>query len=367
MKSKTLATLASVVVMSASTITMAQDRGKGDLRGGPPGGRDGGPPMGAGPERGPPQGVQERRSAPDAGERRVAPQERSGPRNVIRERGASERQPRRERAEQPRRHERSAGERERVRPKSDNDRGNVARGTKDDQKSQRATQQNRTPNAQRGEVERKETARDRSDRPNSKMAERRERLHQTRERLGREERQRFRSAFDFRSARVTNVRFDARIGTRIPRHVRLHAVPRTIIALIPDYTYYRYVVIDDVVCIVDPDTYEIVDVIDEGYYTVDRAQVASLDLTSRERGLILDSISPDFPQAEVRLRLALGAEIPTHVEIHSFPDVVLDRIPRLRRFGFIVAQDNVVIADPSDHATMDAMTPIMARPPATNQ
>ena len=350
MKSKTLATLASVVVMSASTITLAQERGRGDPRGGPPGGRDGGPPMGAGPERGPPQGVQERRSAPNVGERRAAPQEQSGPRDVNRERGASEKPQRRERAEQPRRPERSAAERERVRPKSEND--NMARGAKDDQKRERATQQNRTPpNMQRGEAERRETARDSSARPNSKVAER-ERLHQTRERLGREERQRFRSAFDFRSARVTNVRFNARIGTRIPRHVRLHEVPRTIISLIPDYTYYRYVVIDDVVCIVDPDTYEIVDVIDEGYYTVDRPQVASLDLTSWERALILDSISPDFPQAEVRLRLALGAEIPTLVEIHSFPEIVLDRIPRLRRFGFIVAQHDVVIADPSDHAIL---------------
>jgi len=330
MKCRSIAVTAGALLLGTATLASAQDRERG------------GPPMGAGPERGLPQAGPERGNAPQMREPRAAPQERPG--RGVEERGAVERQPPKGRAEQPNVRERSA-EQERARQRSEDQRNAAQRGAREQQDRERATRKRG-----RGEGQTDEAARNRGERPSAQIAERRERIHQTRERLAPDQRQLFRRDFDFRTARVTNARFDARIGTRVPRHVRLFAVPRAIITLVPDYTYYRYVVLDDRICIIDPDTYEIVDVIDEGYYAVGRPQVATLDLTSSERALVLDSISPDFPQADVRLRLALGGEIPARIEIHRFPDVVLDRIPKLRDFGFIVAQDTVVIADPRDHA-----------------
>jgi len=131
--------------------------------------------------------------------------------------------------------------------------------------------------------------------------------------------------------------------------VRLFAVPAAVLAIFPYYQDYRYVVEEDTICIVYPDTYEIVDVLDEGAYGPgSRPQVAGLTLTGRERTPVLDSIPPDFPQVRLRLRLALGAEIPANIELYEFAPLLLDQVPKLRDFRFVVSQDQVVIVAPLD-------------------
>ena len=64
--------------------------------------------------------------------------------------------------------------------------------------------------------------------------------------------------------------------------------------------------------------------------------------------MVLDSIASDFPPADVRIRLALGAEVPRSAELHAFPDAVLDRVPKLRDFRFVVVERDVVVVDPRD-------------------
>ena len=181
------------------------------------------------------------------------------------------------------------------------------------------------------------------------QAQRHQEIRSSREKLSSEQRGRLRSSFDMRQARVTNAKFNARVGTHIPRRVRLFAVPAAVLAIVPAYSYYRYVVLDDHICIVDPDTYEVVDVLDEGPSGPGpRPQMAALDLTSSEQRLVLDSVAGDFPPADVRVRLALGAEVPRSVELFPFPDPVVDRIPKLRDFRFVVAEREIVIVDPRD-------------------
>jgi len=65
---------------------------------------------------------------------------------------------------------------------------------------------------------------------------------------------------------------------------------------------------------------------------------------------VRDSIPRDFPDADVRLRLALGAEIPGDVEIYEFPAIVLDRVSQLRSYRFLVAEGQIVIVDPRDRS-----------------
>ena len=48
----------------------------------------------------------------------------------------------------------------------------------------------------------------------------------------------------------------------------------------------------------------------------------------------------------MRLRLALGAELPGDVELYEFPAIVLDRISRLRNHRFLVAERQIIIVDP---------------------
>jgi Protein of unknown function (DUF1236) len=173
-------------------------------------------------------------------------------------------------------------------------------------------------------------------------------VRQERTKLSVDQRARLRQAFPTGRDRVSRVHFTRRVGTRIPRSVALFAVPAAVFAIFPYYRDYRYTVIDDSICIVDPATYEIVDVLDEGAYPPAplRPQVAELHLSPSERALVLDSISPDFPQVPLQLRMALGAEIPEGVELHEFAPLVVDRVQRLREFRFLVAQDQLVIVAP---------------------
>ena len=178
-----------------------------------------------------------------------------------------------------------------------------------------------------------------------------EQLRQERAKLSRDQHFRLRRAFTINRDRVSRVQFARRVGARIPRSVRLFAVPAAVLAIFPYYRDYRYVVEEDTICIVDPDSYEIVDVLDEGIYAPSsRPQVAELALTGRERGLILDSIPPDFPQMRLRLRLALGAEIPANVELHEFAPLLIDQVPKLRDFRFVVSQDQILIVAPQDRS-----------------
>ncbi len=59
----------------------------------------------------------------------------------------------------------------------------------------------------------------------------------------------------------TNVRFNIRVGERVPSTVVYYDLPPTLIEIVPEYRSYRYVLVGDDIIIVDPDTGEIVDVI----------------------------------------------------------------------------------------------------------
>ncbi|WFT78151.1 DUF1236 domain-containing protein [Methylobacterium sp. CB376] len=60
---------------------------------------------------------------------------------------------------------------------------------------------------------------------------------------------------------LRDVHFSLSVGTAVPRSVTLHALPPAIISLVPAYRGFRYVLVNDEIVIIDPDTYEIVDVI----------------------------------------------------------------------------------------------------------
>jgi hypothetical protein len=51
-----------------------------------------------------------------------------------------------------------------------------------------------------------------------------------------------------------------------------------------------------------------------------------------------------------RLRLALGVEIPANVELYEFAPVILERIPKLSHFRFVVTEDQLVIVAPQDRS-----------------
>jgi hypothetical protein len=63
---------------------------------------------------------------------------------------------------------------------------------------------------------------------------------------------------------VTNVDFEIRPGVRIPRErdVKFYPLPREVVTIYPQWRGYEYILVKDKIVVVDPRTYEIVDVLD---------------------------------------------------------------------------------------------------------
>jgi Protein of unknown function (DUF1236) len=347
--------------------------GGGHPGGGQPGGVRSSGPAGAGPQR---------ENAPRATQPERGPRAEGGPRGMDRSQRTEPQQPnhQRERATE-RDHNRAASEgraeqrRNAERERSAERARSAERERKVDRdKSEQRRNAERDRNARARSVERERDGRnekrvddqqrrqgeqlDRRDRQvrdrvigGDRVAERHEEIRRARDRLAPNERQRFHTAFDFRRARINNARFDHHVGHRVPRHIHLYPVSHEIISFFPYYRGYSYVVVDDEICIVDPRTYEIVDVIDQGYYRGGpRQEVAGLSLSSAQIALVRDSIPRHFPATPLRLRLALGAEIPRDVEVYEFPAIVLDRVSELRDYRFLVVEEQIVIVDPRDHS-----------------
>ena len=135
------------------------------------------------------------------------------------------------------------------------------------------------------------------------------------------------------------------VGRTIPRSVRLHALPVAIVGIAPAYRGYQYVVLEDeTIVIVDPRTYVVVDVISQG-----GPGHATLTLTAADQRFMFTSLPKDR-RSDVRVRLALGAEVPRNVELLPFPSVAVERIPSVQRYRYIVSGDDIVVVDPTTTA-----------------
>lgn len=150
-----------------------------------------------------------------------------------------------------------------------------------------------------------------------------------------------------REARHTNVNFSINIGTRVPRDFRLQVIPTDIVSIVPAYRGYRYFIVNERVVIVHPTRYEIVEVIDvDGGPQRGGAVSASLDLSQDNIALILDRL-PNRRPADVRVDLALGAEVPSSVDLYEFPPDIVAEIPSIRSYRYVVLDRSVLIVDPS--------------------
>ena len=95
--------------------------------------------------------------------------------------------------------------------------------------------------------------------------------------------------------RATNVNFSINVGTRVPRSVHLVVLPASVISLVPQFRSYQYFVVNDQICIVDPRTYEIVEVISEPGRVAggENRGSARLVLTEDEKRIILQNVEFD--------------------------------------------------------------------------
>jgi hypothetical protein len=70
----------------------------------------------------------------------------------------------------------------------------------------------------------------------------------------------------FRSERIepeNNVNFSISVGSRVPREsVRLHPLPSQVVTIYPEWKGYEFIRVRDQILVVDPNTYEIVAVLE---------------------------------------------------------------------------------------------------------
>jgi len=144
-----------------------------------------------------------------------------------------------------------------------------------------------------------------------------------------------------RNVNRVNVSISVNVGTRVPRSVRLAALPASIIVVVPAYRNYRYFVVDDRICIVDPDSYEIVDIV-----VAEGASVA-LVLTEEERATILRGVDMSSGSTLALGALTVGSDVPRGIEVRTFPATVLQQVPKVRTYKFFTAENRIAIVDPS--------------------
>ena len=142
------------------------------------------------------------------------------------------------------------------------------------------------------------------------------------------------------------------VGSRIPRRHQLLRFAPALLALVPAYAAYRYLIVDDTICVVDPETYGIVDVIPSSIEQANSpsAERPALALSADQMQCIYSAIPKDQPRSDLHLRLALGAEIPRDVELFGFPEEGLACAPGLAGYRYILVEDDIVIVDPIDYA-----------------
>lgn len=61
---------------------------------------------------------------------------------------------------------------------------------------------------------------------------------------------------------VTNVNFSISVGTRVPRDVTFQPLPAEVVTIYPEWRGYNFILVHDQIVVIDPNTYEIIAVID---------------------------------------------------------------------------------------------------------
>jgi uncharacterized protein DUF1236 len=159
-----------------------------------------------------------------------------------------------------------------------------------------------------------------------------------------------------RNVQRQRINVSINIGTPLPRSIRLYRMPITIVSFEPAYRGYSYVLLEDeTIVIVDERTYLIVDVIPAGTQRADGPGRGYLTLSADDMRFIYRT-APRDRTANVRVRLALGAEVPRDVDLVAFPNDMVERVPDLRRYRYIVTENDIVIVDPDSHAVALVIT-----------
>ena len=107
--------------------------------------------------------------------------------------------------------------------------------------------------------------------------------------------------------------------------------------------------VDDQICIVEPSTYEIVELItlsENSAARADRPDAGRLVLTDEEGAILLQEIDMAGDSTLGLGTLAEGADVPRGVNVRVFPETIVQKIPKLKDYKFFTAEKRIAIVDP---------------------
>lgn len=152
----------------------------------------------------------------------------------------------------------------------------------------------------------------------------------------------------------TNVNFNISVGTNIPRNVRLYPLPAAVLAIVPQYRGYSYLVVRDEIVIVEPRSYRIVAVIPQsgGSHAATRTtrEDARVQLSAEQRARIRSSAQR---REIVRSEVVIGQPIPADVELYEFPESLYVEVPTVREYRYYTGPRGTVLVDPRQRRVIE--------------
>jgi hypothetical protein len=82
--------------------------------------------------------------------------------------------------------------------------------------------------------------------------------------------------------------------------------------------------------------------------TQNRGSAAPLVLTEAEKQIIVRNVDMDSGNTLGLGALTEGASVPRNAHVKTFPDAVVQQVPKVRNYKYVSAEDRVAIVDPQD-------------------
>jgi len=159
---------------------------------------------------------------------------------------------------------------------------------------------------------------------------------------------------------VENVNFSLSVGTVVPRDVRFQPLPADVVEVVPQYRGYNFFVVRDDIVIVDPSSYQIVDVLPRAGRAA-AAAPASRKMTFSDTDRAVIRKHARSARTEQRTtgsstsstRVRVGDRLPDSVEIRSFPEEVYRESPTLREYRYIERDNRTYVVEPHERTIIE--------------
>lgn len=164
------------------------------------------------------------------------------------------------------------------------------------------------------------------------------------------QRARIASAIRTSNVRPVNVNFRIATGMVVPRTVRLHALPSSIIEVVPQYRGYRYFVTREQIVIVEPSRQTIVAVLpaDGAGAQASAPSNSRVRFTDQQRDVIRNRTSSTRSiETTGSSTYVVEEEVPATVELQEFPTEIYTEVPEIRTYRYFRRDNDVIVVDPT--------------------